>query len=130
MKHTLRLLCLVITLCCAVPAKAQKAYTTITYRTSIDGNQATLQLTDGYLLASKVTIRSKFGNQVFSPAADEADAQGDFKLDASRGTGKFKHNSGSWLTLKKMNGPDYPTQIKAVYWDGKVQKTVIFKQMN
>ena len=129
MKYTLTLLCFVV-LYGAVPAKAQKAYDVIRYQTIINGSPATLQLADGYLLASKVTIYSKSGNQVFSPSAGEADAQGNLRFDLAMGTGRFKNNKLSWLTLKKMNIPEYASLIKAIYWDGKVQKTVIFKQVN
>lgn len=109
-------------------ARAQKAYDILSYKATIKGNQATLQLADGYLLASKLIIRSKFGEQVFAPSADEQDAQGDLRFDAVKGIGKYKDNKGSWLTLKKIAGPKYPAQLQAIYWDGKVQKTFIFKQ--
>jgi hypothetical protein len=29
---------------------------------------------------------------------------------------------------KKINGADYPKQIKAVYWDGKMEKKVLFNR--
>jgi len=129
MKNSLTLVGIFIILCCAAPAKAQKAYDIITFKTRIYGNPATLQLADGYLLASKVTVQSKSGYQVFTPSAAEADAQGDLRFDVATGTGKFKNIKGSWICLKKMNSPDYSSSIKAVYWDGKVQKTVVFKQV-
>jgi hypothetical protein len=127
MKHTLIILNLLIALCIN-SAKAQKAYDIITYKTNIYGDQAILQLADGYLLASKVIIRSEFGNQEFAPSTDEPDTSGDLRFDAIKGNGRFKHNKGSWLTLKKINGADYPKQIKAVYWDGKMQKKVLFNR--
>ena len=130
MKNTLIVLSLLITLGCTTAARAQKAYDIISYQSMIYGNQATLQLADGYLLASKITIRSKFGNQVFAPSANEPDARGDFRFDPVKPTGRYKNNAGSWLTLKKFNDAKYPLQIKAVYWDGKIQKAVIFKQQN
>jgi hypothetical protein len=126
MKNTLIILNLLIALCIN-SAKAQKAYDIITYKTNIYGNQAILQLADGYLLASKVIIHSKFGNQEFAPSADEPDTKGDLRFDAIKGYGRFKDNKGSWLMLKKINGQVYPKQIKAVYWDGKMQKNVFFK---
>ncbi|RZJ87705.1 MAG: hypothetical protein EOO20_15430 [Chryseobacterium sp.] len=109
-------------------AKAQKAYDFITYRTTIYGDQTTLQLADGYLLASKITIRSKIGNQEFEPSSAEADDQGDLRFDAVKGTGRYKENKGSWLTVKNLNGAEYPSMLKAIYWDGKMQKTFIFKR--
>ena len=109
-------------------AQAQKAYDNITYKTTIYGNRTTLQLADGYLLASKITIHSKFGDQVFACSANEPDDQGDLRFDAVKGTGKYKDNKGSWLTLKKLAGQQYPSQIKAVYWDGKMQSVMVFKK--
>ncbi|GAA4328826.1 hypothetical protein GCM10023149_33020 [Mucilaginibacter gynuensis] len=53
----------------------------ISYKTTIAGKATTLQLADGYLLASKVKILSKLGNQEFSPSADEPDAKGDLRFD-------------------------------------------------
>lgn len=128
MKNTLLILSLLITLGCTTSAKAQKAYDMISYKSIIYGSQATLQLADGYLLASKVTIRSKFGDQVFAPSANEPDARGDLRFASVKSNGRYKDNTGSWLTLKKLNDPEYPAQIKAVYWDGKMQKSVTFKQ--
>lgn len=127
MKNTLIIFSLFISLYCSTSAQAQKAYDVINYKAIVYGNQTTLQLTDGYLLASKVIIRSKLGDQVYSPSANEPDARGDLRFDAIKSTGRYKDNKGSWITLKKLNEPDYPSQIKAVYWDGKVQKIVVFK---
>ena len=126
MKNTLVILSLLISLCCTTSAKAQKAYEIITYKATVYGRPATLQLADGYLLASKVIIRSKFGDQVYTPSAD--DAQGDLRFDVVKATGRYKDSKGSWLTLKKLDGPDYPSQLKAVYWDGKMQKVIVFKR--
>ncbi|WP_457132153.1 hypothetical protein [Mucilaginibacter sp. UYNi724] len=112
------------------PASAQKAYDLIKYQASVYGNKTTLQLADGYLLASKVTIHSKFGDQVFSPQANEPDNQGNLQLSFVKGGGRLKDNKGSWMLLKNLNGPEYPLQISAVYWDGKMKKAVVFKQQN
>lgn len=128
MKNTLTILSLLIALCYGTSVQAQKAYDIIRYKAIVYGNQTTLQLADGYLLASTVIIRSKFGDQVFSPSSVEPDAQGDLRFDAAKSTGRFKNNKRSWITLKKLNGQEYPSRIKAVYWDGKVQKAVVFNQ--
>ncbi|MET4014235.1 hypothetical protein ABIB62_004091 [Mucilaginibacter sp. UYP25] len=34
------------------------------------------------------------------------------------------------MVLKKINEPDCPLQIKAIYWDGKMKKAVVFEQQN
>jgi hypothetical protein len=108
--------------------KAQKAYAMISYKAIIYGSQANLQLADGYILASKVTIFSKLGNQVFSPSASEPDSRGNLRFDVVEATGRLKNNKGSWLKLEKINGSAYPLQIKSVYWDSKVQKNIVFKK--
>ena len=128
MKKAFSLFMFLILMCGIKSAQAQKAYDFITYRTIIYGDQTTLQLADGYLLASKITIRSKIGNQEFAPSAAEADDQGDLRFDAVKGTGRYKENKGSWLTVKNLNGAEYPSMLKAIYWDGKMQKTFIFKR--
>ena len=109
-------------------AKAQKAYDRIIYKAVIYGNPTTLQLADGYLLASKVTIRSKYGDQVFTTANNAPDNQGDLKFDIAKSTGKYKKSAGSWLTIKGVDVPEYPSRLKAVYWDGKVLKSFVFKK--
>ncbi len=129
MKNVSTFIGLLIVLCCTDPAQAQKAYDLIKYQATVYGNKATLQLADGYILASKVTIHSKYGDQVFSPSADEPDVQGDLRFDAVKATGRFRNNKGSWLLLKKFNGTEYPSKLSAVYWDGKVQKVITFRQL-
>lgn len=109
-------------------AQAQMAYDNITYKTTIYGDRTTLQLADGYLLASKITIHSKFGDQVFASTANEPDDQGDLRFDAVKGTGSYKDNKGSWLMLKKLTGQQYSSQIKAIYWDGKMKNMLVFKK--
>src|SRR5207244_4279733 len=110
MKNILRILSLLlIPLFYTTSVKAQKAYDMISYKAIIYGNQAKLQLADGYLLASKVTISSNFGDQVFSPSAAEPDARGDLRFDVVEATGRFKNSKGSWLKLKKMNRAAYPS---------------------
>jgi hypothetical protein len=130
MKNAFTVICLLITLCCITSARAQKAYDFIKYQGTIDGNKTTLQLADGYLLASKLTIYSKFEDQVFSPLTDEPDIRGDWRFDAVKLTGSHKNNGGTWLILKGLNKPEYPSQIMAIYRDGKVQKKVFFKRRN
>jgi hypothetical protein len=130
MKNTLIMLSLLFTLSCTTVVKAQKAYDIIIYKTIIYGNKATLQLAEGYLLASKVIIRSNFGNKEFAPLTNEPDAYDQLRFDAVTATGRFKGIKGSWITLGKLNGPGYPSQIKGLYWDGKMRKVVVFKQQN
>jgi hypothetical protein len=128
MKNILIIFTLLMTLCCyTIPAKAQKAYEILNYIAIIDGHQATLQLADGYLLASKVTIRYKLGGQVFSPSLNELDAQGDLRFDAITEAKKYKDKMGSWIILKNLDEPHNSAQIKAVYWNGQVQKVIVFK---
>lgn len=129
MKNLFKILSFLLISCCCAPfAQAQKAYDISNYKATIYGNPTSLQLADGYLLASKVTIRSQQGNQVFAPSAAEPDARGELRFDPVKATGRYKNNRGSWLMLKKLNATDYPAQLKAVYWDGKVQTAVVFKQ--
>ncbi|TCD11008.1 hypothetical protein EZ449_05775 [Pedobacter frigidisoli] len=130
MKNPLLILILLVTLVCKNPARAKKSYDLISYKSIIDGSQATLKLAYGYLLASKITIRTKVGEQVFTPLANEPDLHGELRFERAKSTRKHMGNSGSWLTLKKLNDAEYPSQIKAVYRDGKVQKVVVFKQQN
>jgi hypothetical protein len=126
MKNALRYIFILYGLSSANLSQAQKAYDLIKYQASIYGNKTTLQLADGYLLASKVTIHSRFGDQIFLPSADGPDTQGTLRFDAVKSAGRYKSNAGSWLTLKGLNKSTYPTQIKAIYWNGKVQKIIIF----
>lgn len=128
-RNPLIVLSLLATLCGTTSARAQKAYDIIHYQATVYGSVTTLELADGYLLASKVIMRSKFGNQVFSPSADEPDARGDLHFEPVKSTGRYKNNKGSWLTLKQLNVAQYPSRILAVYWDGKVQKTFVFKKL-
>jgi len=127
-KKTLTTLSLLLTLFCILPAKAQKAYDMITYQATFYGNKAVLKLAGGYLLASKLSIRSKLGTQEFLPPGGEPDARGDLRFDAAQATGRFKDNKGSWVLIKKIDGPEYPSRIMAIYWDGKMQKTFVFHQ--
>ena len=50
--------CLLILIGLTLPmqAQAQKAYDILAYRADMYGNQAKLELADGYLLASKITM--------------------------------------------------------------------------
>ena len=130
MKNTLIVLSLLITLGCTTAAKAQKAYDIISYKSIIYGNRATLQLADGYLLASRITIRSKFGKQVLAPLTSEPDVHGDLRFDLVESTSRYKNNFIPWLTLKSLNDAEYPLKIKAVYRDGKTQTVVVFTQQN
>jgi hypothetical protein len=128
MRNTLITISLLITFCSTNSAQAQKAYDVISYKAVLQGSTTSLQLADGYLLGSKVTIRSKYGNQVFVPSANEPDRNGKLRFDPVKGTGKHKSKIGSWLIISGLNGVDYPIHIKAVYWDGKIQTPIIFKQ--
>ena len=130
MKYLSTIFGLLILLCCTKPVQAQKAYDLISYQTTIYGNKMSLQLADGYLLASKVTIHSRSGDQVFSPSQGEPDAGGDLRFDPVKSTGRFKANKGSWLILKKLNGPVYPAQLGAVYWNGKTQQTIVLLKVD
>lgn len=108
-------------------AQAQKAYDNVIYKTKIYGNLAVLTLADGYLPASKVVIYSKQGNRVFMPDVAEPDRKGELRFNATKGTGSYKDNKGSWLVLTGLSGSDVPSRIKAIYWDGKTRKSFVFK---
>jgi hypothetical protein len=109
-------------------AEAQKAYDILSYNANIYGSKTKLELADGYLLASKITIQSREGNQVFAANANEPDKKGDLKFDPIKSTGRYKNIKGSWLMLNGINLINYPRKIIAIYWDGKMQKTVVFKR--
>lgn len=126
MKNPLTLICLLFYLCSAKPVIAQKAYDVIRYEALIYGRKTTLLLADGYLLASKISIHSNYGDEVFSPDSNEPDSQGYLRFIPVKGTGRYKNNEGSWVILKGLNSPEYPSKIKAVYWDGKMRITVGF----
>lgn len=108
-------------------AHAQKAYDNVVYKTKIYGNSAVLTLADGYLPASKMVIYSKKGNQVFMPDAAEPDRKGELRFNAVKGTGSYKDNKGSWLIVTGLSESDLPPSIKAIYWDGKTRKSVVFR---
>lgn len=108
-------------------AHAQKAFDNVTYKAKINGNSALLALADGYLPASRIIIYSKQGNQVFTPDTAEPDRNGELQFNAVKGTRSYKNNRGSWLIVKGLSGSDLPSQIKAIYWDGKTRKNVVFK---
>jgi hypothetical protein len=108
-------------------AYGQKAYDHVTYRATIYGNAAVLILADGYLLASKLTIHSKLGNQAFTPNANEADKNGNLQFNAVKSSGRFKNNKGPWFIISGLDQPNFPVQIKAIYWDGKIRKAVVFR---
>jgi hypothetical protein len=128
MRITSAIVSLFLILSYTLPAKAQKAYDMITYQGTIYGSKAILQLAEGYLLASKLSMSSKLGKQEFSPSAGEPDARGDLRFDAAKATGRFKDNKGSWILIKKIGGAEYPSRIMAAYWDGKIQKIFVFNQ--
>jgi hypothetical protein len=118
---------LLLALCTTTPVFAQKAYDVIRYKAMISGHTATLELADGYLLASKVIIRSANGNLVFTSMADAADEKGNLRLDQVSGSGRINNFAQSWLVLEGLNGHGYPPVIKATSWNGKMQRTVVFK---
>ena len=82
-------------------AQAQKAYDILAYRADMYGNQAKLELADGYLLASKITIQSRYGDQVFVANANEPNKKGDLKFNPIKSTGRYKSIKGSWVMLNE-----------------------------
>lgn len=130
MKKVFIIINLLLSLCWTGSAQAQKAYELIRYKGSIQGNRTTLLLADGYLPASKVTIYSKHGNQLFSPSTDGPDSQGELRFNAAASNKGNKKSAGSWLVLKGLDKYPYPSQIRAVYWDTKVRRAVVLRQVN
>jgi hypothetical protein len=128
MRSTIIITSLLITLWCTNLAQAQKAYDLISYKAVLHGSTASLQLADGYLFGSTMTMRSKYGNQIFTASANEPDENGKLRFDPVKGTGKHIVKTGSWLIISGFNGVDYPLHIKAIYWDGKMRIPIIFKQ--
>jgi hypothetical protein len=118
---------LLLALCTTTPVFAQKAYDVIRYKAIISGQTAQLELADGYLLASKVTIRSANGNLMFTSTADAPDEKGKLRLDQVSGSGRNNNVPQSWLVLEGLSGHGYPPVIKATYWNGKMQRTIAFK---
>ncbi|WP_374951047.1 hypothetical protein [Mucilaginibacter sp.] len=109
-------------------AHAQKAYDIIFYRANIYGDRTKLELADGYLIASKVTIHSQYGDQVFAANANEPNDKGDLKFDPEKGTGRYKDMTGSWIILNRSPSTNHPNKINAIYWDGKMQRKIVFKR--
>jgi hypothetical protein len=119
---------MLIGLCLAIQAQAQKAYDILAYRADGYGTHTKLELADGYLLASKITIHTRYGDQVFVANANEPDKKGDLKFDPINSTGRYKSIKGSWVLLTGLNLNDKPSKIVAIYWDGKVQEKFVFKR--
>lgn len=115
-------------ICCTSVAHAQKAYDVFAYKATVGGSVVKLELAEGYLLASKVTFHSRFGDQVYAPNENEPNAAGDLKLDLVKGTGCYKGDTGSWLLLKGLRLASNAKKISAVFWNGKIQKPIIFRQ--
>ena len=109
-------------------AHAQKAYDILSYSANIYGSQIRLELCDGYLLASKITINSRYGDQVFVANDNEPNKKGDLRFDRIKSTGRYKAIKGSWVTLNGLYLTDHSSKINAIYWDGKIQKRIVFKR--
>lgn len=122
--------CLLILVGLSLPmqAQAQKAYDILAYRADMYGNQAKLELADGYLLASNITIHSRYGDQVFVANANEPNKKGDLKFNQIKSTGRYKSIKGSWVMLNGVNLDAPPSKIKAIYWDGKMHEKILFKR--
>ncbi|MCJ8211341.1 hypothetical protein MUY27_16605 [Mucilaginibacter sp. RS28] len=117
-------------MCLAFPAHAQKAYDVFTYKAMISGTIARLELADGYLLASKVTLHSRSGDKIYAPTANEPNAAGELKFDLVKGTGHYKDDKGSWLLLKGLKPEGNSNKISAVFWNRKMQKAIVFREVN
>ena len=109
-------------------AHAQKAYDILSYSANIYGSQIRLELCDGYLLASKITINSRYGDQVFVANANEPNKKGDLKFNPIKSTGRYKSIKGSWVMLNGVFFNARPSKIKAIYWDGKMHEKIVFKR--
>jgi hypothetical protein len=128
MRKLLSYLAILVTLCYSTKVYAQKAYDIISYKAKVYGSPAKLAIADGYLLASKIIIYSSYGTQTFAPNANDPDIKGELRFEPVKGTGRYKDNSGSWLTLKGLNSSDYPYKLNAVFWDGKMLKQITFRR--
>lgn len=92
-------LLIIVGLCFGLQAHAQKAYDIISYKVDIYGSPGKLEVADGYLLASKVTIHSSYGDQIFAADANEPNDKGELKFHPEKGTGRYKNITGSWLRI-------------------------------
>jgi hypothetical protein len=128
MRKLFSYLAILVTLCYTSQVHAQKAYEIISYKAKVYGSPAKLAIADGYLLASKIIIYSSYGTQTFAPNANDPDTKGELRFEPVKGTGRYKDNSGSWLTLKGLNSSDYPYKLNAVFWDGKMLKQITFRR--
>ncbi|PST83683.1 hypothetical protein C7T94_14220 [Pedobacter yulinensis] len=87
-----------------------------------------MTLADGYLLASKIVIHSKQGDQLFLPADIEVDENGKLRFDAVQDAVRHRTKEVATITLSGLDEHQVLPTVGAIYWDGKAKRSIIFKK--